>query len=177
MEYRFDYRQQHTGQHILSSVFMNLGNYPTVSIHQGQDLTSIEFESSDIDSEFILKAEERANELICRNTPVKIHITDREGLARFPIRRPTEQQKEIRIVEIVDVDMAACGGLHLNSTGEAGFIKYISSEKIRGNTRTFWKIGRRALKDYRQKTEITSELSVLFSRPPGGNNRRRKTAD
>ena len=38
--------------------------------------------------------------------------------------------KEIRIVNILDVDVEACGGTHVNRTGEIGLIKILKSERI-----------------------------------------------
>ncbi|MBI9101004.1 MAG: alanyl-tRNA editing protein [Spirochaetales bacterium] len=164
-DHRLDYQQQHTGQHILSAVFMALGEYATVSVHQGEDYTTIEFATPGIDDEFLFRAEERANEIVCENKEIKTHWTDEEGLEEFKLRRPAKQKENIRIVEIDGIDTVACGGIHLSTTGQTGFIKLTATAKIRGNMRTFWKIGKRTLLDYRQKTDITSELSKKLSVP------------
>ena len=42
-------------------------------------------------------------------------------------------------------------------------IKVIGTEKIRGNVRTVWKIGDRALADYRLKTDVCNTLVDAFS--------------
>jgi len=165
-EYRMDYRQQHTGQHILSAAFLRACGYATVSVHQGEDSTSIEFAVPDIPREDLIRGEEEANRIIRQNLPVNTHWTDSEGLKDFRLRRPSKHQENIRVVEIEGIDQAACGGLHLSSTGETGLVHLTGVEKIRGNTRTLWKIGNRAYGDYRDKTELLQNLSVLFSVPP-----------
>ena len=165
-DHRHDYRQQHTGQHILSAVFAALGDYPTVSVHQGEDYTSIEFAVPEIPPDVLLEGEAAANRIIGRNLPVRIHRTDSSGLEDFSLRRPSKQTENIRIVEIPGVDQAACGGLHLSATGETGLIHLLGTEKIRGNVRTLWKIGDRAYRDYRSKTESLRSLSELLSVPP-----------
>lgn len=38
--------------------------------------------------------------------------------------------KEVRIVDILDWDVEACGGTHCNSTGEVGYIKILKSERV-----------------------------------------------
>lgn len=107
--YRDDFRQQHTGQHILSAAFMKVGNYPTVSVHQGEQTTTIEFGAPEIPQEEIDAAEELANRIVTENRPVRFHRTDPEGLSDFQLRRPTKQTGSIRVVEIEDFDQAACG--------------------------------------------------------------------
>lgn len=163
---RRDFEQQHTGQHILSAVFDALGNWPTVSVHLGEDYTAVEFAVPEISREDILRCEDQANRIVREARRVKVHWTDSSGLASFRLRRPAKVAGEIRIVEIEGVDQAACGGLHTADTALAGPILWIGSEKIRGNIRLLWKIGRRALGDYRAKADLLQELSVLFSQPP-----------
>jgi len=164
--HRREYQEQHTGQHILSAAFLEIGGYPTVSVHQGTDYTTIEFSVPEIPREDLLRGEDRANQIITENRPVLLHWTDSDGLEDFRLRRPSKHQENIRIVEIPGVDQAACGGLHLSSTGQAQLVRLISTEKIRGNIRTFWKIGRRAHEDHREKTACLAGLSALLSVPP-----------
>jgi len=163
--HRREYQEQHTGQHILSAAFLEIGGYPTVSVHQGTDYTTIEFSVTEIPQEDLLRGEDRANQIITENRPVLIHWTDSEGLEDFRLRRPSKHQENIRIVEIPGVDQAACGGLHLSSTGQAQMVRLMGTEKIRGNIRTFWKIGRRAHEDHRKKTSDLAGLSALLSVP------------
>ncbi len=43
-----DFMQQHTGQHIISAAFYHIGRYSTISVHQGTEYTTIEFQASHI---------------------------------------------------------------------------------------------------------------------------------
>lgn len=162
---RSDFRQQHTGQHILSAAFMKTGNYPTISVHQGEETTTIDFGVPDIPREDVAAAEELANCVVTENRPVRCHSVSQEELAHFKLRRPTKQKGVIRVVEIEEFDQAACGGIHFSKTGRVGLIKFMDSEKIRGNFRTYWSIGKRALADYRRKLATLRELSVITSTP------------
>jgi alanyl-tRNA synthetase len=69
-------------------------------------------------------------------------------------------------VEIEEFDRVACGGVHCGRTGEVGIVKLTGTERIRGNVRTIWKIGDRALSDYRLKTDVVNKLVDTFSAKP-----------
>ncbi len=71
--------------------------------------------------------------------------------------------KMIRIVEVPGVDVEACGGTHLNNTGETGKIKIIKSRKIQdGIIRLTFTAGE-ATKKYEEKQEkILQHLEEKF---------------
>ncbi len=162
-EHRLDYMQQHTGQHIISAAMMRASGVGTVSVRQGSDYTAIETDAAQLSDEELKKIEDEANRYIRMNAPINAHITDEEGLKDFKLRRPTKYRENIRLIEISSIDCVACGGVHLKTSGEVGLIKYIYQEKIRGNVRTFWKIGKRAYDDYNEKTSIINSLNEFFS--------------
>ncbi len=162
-DHRFDYMQQHTGQHILSGVLKRMGDFDTVSVHQGEEYTTIEIAQQEIAEEEIYRAEDLANEIINRNIPVEAVWTTSDKLDAFPLRREAKVTGKVRIIRIDDIDCVACGGLHTATTGEVGLVKNIGTERIRGRVRLVWKIGKRAYRDYRQKTEIISRLIDMFS--------------
>ncbi|MFP4067473.1 MAG: alanine--tRNA ligase-related protein [Spirochaetaceae bacterium] len=160
---RRDYMQQHTGQHIISASMLRIGGHETVSVHQGADYTTVEFASAEIPDADLEEAEEAANAVVCENRPVttfQAHSSEAEALG---LRRPPTFEGEIRVVEIDGFDRVACGGVHCTRTGEVGFIKLVGTERIRGNVRTIWKIGDRALADYRLKTVVCNKLVDTFS--------------
>ncbi|MEW5815336.1 MAG: DHHA1 domain-containing protein [Spirochaetota bacterium] len=157
-EWRFDYMQQHTGQHIISASLIQAGKYNTVSVHQGADYTTIETDVSEISGEHLTQIEELSNRAIGRNLPIRYHWVDKSELYNIDLRRPPQKEGTLRIVEIEGLDRAACGGLHTATTGEVGLVKLIGTEKIRGHSRLIWKIGKRAYNDYREKTFIINSL-------------------
>ena len=165
-ERRFDYMQQHSGQHILSAVLYRVMGYNTVSVHFGEEYASIETDAEHIkDSELVL-LEEESNSLICRNIPIRGTWTTSDNLEGYSLRRETKVTGDVRIVALEDFDAVACGGVHCTSSGEVGLVKIIGIEKIRGRTRILFKMGRRAYEDYRLKTDITAHLCTLFSSRP-----------
>jgi alanyl-tRNA synthetase len=158
LDRRYDYMQQHTGQHILSQALLKIGNYQTVSVHFGENYTAVEINHSDITSDKIIKVEDLANSIINQNLSIKTHWISSAEVKKFNIRKPSPVVGKIRIIEIENFDFSACGGIHLSRTGEVGLIKLIGQEKLRGNPRLLAKIGKRALYDYESKINLVKML-------------------
>lgn len=156
---RLDFMQQHTGQHILSQSLLRAGNFSTLSVHFGDEYTTVEIDAASLSPEQVAQAEEIANRAVEQHLPVRIHRVAPEEASRFNIRKPPPEVREVRIVEIQDFDFSACGGTHVRNSAEVGPIKIVGQEKIRGHVRLKAKIGRRALRDYQMKNELIRELT------------------
>lgn len=162
---RFDYMQQHTGQHILSAVMLSGGDWPTLSVHQGEEYVSIELDAKEISDTELSRVEREANRVISSNFPVETLWTTAEEIGNYPLRRPPKVSGSIRLVQIPGIDCVPCGGIHTSTTGEVGLVLYLGQEKIRGRVRTFWKIGERAFGHARLNQEILSALGARYSVP------------
>jgi alanyl-tRNA synthetase len=159
---RFDSMQQHTGQHILSAAFERMVGAATVSSHLGEDRSSIEVALGDASWKTIGEVEVAANRIVWENRPVERHWVTEAELARFALRKPPPSERSgsggrIRIVEIPEWDVSACGGTHTRRTGEVGAIKVVRWEKVRGNVRFEFLCGARALADHAWRTEALVE--------------------
>ena len=159
---RFDSMQQHTGQHILSAAFERMAKAPTVSSHLGEDRSSIEVTLGDASWAIVGEVEEAANRIVWEDRPIERHWVTEADLARFELRKPPPRDRagaggRIRIVEIPDWDVSACGGTHTRRTGEVGAIKVVRWEKVRGNVRFEFLCGARALADHAWRTEALVE--------------------
>jgi len=162
MEWRRDYMQQHTGQHIISGALWKVGKYKTVSVHMGSDYTTIEIDSQQISHKNLEKVETLANQVINHNLPIELIVIDESEIDRFELRKPCQVHKEIHLIQIKDFDCVCCGGLHFASTGPVKFVRCVGIEKIRGHARLSWKIGERAFKDFQEKDKIISELRHIL---------------
>jgi len=162
---RYDYMQQHTGQHLLSAVLYRELGYQTVSVHQGSETTSIEIDTGDISGEEILRVEDRVLELISENRRIRSFTVEQSDISSYDLRREPKVTGTIRIVDLSGYDAVACGGVHTATAGELKLIRHVATEKIRGRTRLHWKIGDRAVADYREKSGIVTALVDLFSSP------------
>jgi alanyl-tRNA synthetase len=158
-ERRRDFMVQHTGQHIFSQALARAGNLGTVSVHFGDDETTIEIKADSVDDGLLREAEQIANGVIRENRRVILHEIDRAEVSRFPLRRTPPDEGRLRIVEVDSYDWAACSGVHVASAGEVFLVKAVSQERIRGRVRLHVMIGGRAFDDYGRKAALSQGLS------------------
>ena len=121
-ERRYDHMQQHTGQHLLSQVFIRLYGYETVAVHIGAGEATLDL-AADASAEAVAAAEAMANRLAYTALPVKTYFVDDAALTTLPVRRPPKVSGLVRIVEIDGYDYSACGGTHLHTTAEVTPLK------------------------------------------------------
>ena len=152
--------KHHTATHILNtSARINLGSWVWQNsafkeeCYARLDITH----HSALNREEIERIEKTSNNIIRQNLPVRIKLYDRSDAEQkysFRIYQggvvPTNN---LRIVNIKDWDIEACGGTHVYQTGEIGIIKIIKSERIQdGIVRLEFTAGEAAL-NYIQKQE------------------------
>src|ERR1039457_4300467 len=115
--------QQHTGQHVLSAAFVELYQMPTVSFHMGEDYCSIDLTTAVLTPAQVVGAEQRANEIVFENRPVAIRYVSRAEAEKLGLRKlPPAERDELRLIEIADFDLSACGGTHVGMSGQIGSI-------------------------------------------------------
>ena len=157
---RFDHMQQHLGQHILSGALMEIWGAETVSFHLGEEVCTLDIAKEKLSEEEAKEAEECTNKIIFENRPVKCYFVEgEEELKRLNLRKVPEKKGKIRIIEVEDFDLSACGGTHCRATGEVGLIKITKWEKRGEKTRLEFICGRRAWKDYFWKNELIKNIS------------------
>lgn len=159
---RFDHMRQHTGQHLLSAVLLELLDAPTVSFHLGAESSTIDV-TRILEPEQLREAERRANEVVFENRPVMVSF--QHSSQDLGLRKPTEREGEVRIVSIQDLDRSACGGTHVRATGEIGPILLRKLDRIRGNLRIEFLCGGRAVGRARADYEALSQIARAFSSP------------
>jgi alanyl-tRNA synthetase len=164
-ERRYDLMQQHTGQHLLSAVFKNEYNLNTVGFNLSEESLRIDLDKQ-ISREKIKEVEEKVNNYIYRNIEISTLYPSKETLNNLDLRKEPTVDNNIRVIKIGEIDKSPCGGTHLNSTGELGIIKIISTENYKGGLRISFVCGKRALEDYSFKNNIITELKDELSVPP-----------
>ena len=160
---RFDYMQQHSGQHLLSSSFYKLFNGETIGFYIGKDYVYIDVNIPKISKKDIEKIELFANKIIFSNFMIKSYIVGKEDVNKLPVRKDPKVNSNIRIVEIDEIDFSPCCGTHVRNTGEIGIIKIRKVEPYKGNIRVEFVCGYRALRDYCWKSEYIQDISHLLS--------------
>jgi alanyl-tRNA synthetase len=145
---RFDHMQQHTGQHILSAAFDRLKRARTVGFHLGAAVSTVDF-AIELTPADVAEVEAEANRIVWEDRPVSIRFVDQSEAARLPLRKEPGRGGTLRVIEIEDYDLSACGGTHVPRTGAVGLIAVLSAEKLRGGTRLEFVCGGRALRSLR----------------------------
>jgi len=157
---RFDHMQQHSGQHLLSAVLIEMFAATTVSFHLGTEVSTIDIVRT-LDANQIRQAERRANEVVLENRPVSVSFQD--SSEKLDLRKATEREGTVRIIGIQDLDRSACGGTHVRSTAEIGPILIRKMDRIRGNQRLEFVCGLRAVDRARADYDALSAIARSIS--------------
>jgi alanyl-tRNA synthetase len=160
---RLDHLQQHTGQHILSQAFVRLFGAETRAFRMGAEVSEIDVDFDGATDAQVAEAEALANEVVFRDAPVRAHVVDRDEASRLPLRRESDREGSLRVVEIEDFDFSPCGGTHAHRTGEVGLVAVRSTERAKRMLRVEFVCGGRALADYRRANRAALDVARLFS--------------
>jgi alanyl-tRNA synthetase len=161
---RRDHMQQHSAQHVLSAAFVRLFNMPTVSFHMADDYCSIDLDTPSLSKDQIESAEGLANEIVLENRCVDMRFVTREDAAKLGLRKlPPAERDQLRLIDIRDFDLTACGGTHVNRTGQIGGIFLRKAEKVRQGYRVEFVAGQRAVSTARRDFNTLTETAGLFS--------------
>ncbi|MBN2071765.1 MAG: hypothetical protein JW814_09940 [Candidatus Krumholzibacteriota bacterium] len=174
-ERRIDHTRQHSGQHLLSRLFLEMTGSSTVGFHLGEKTSTIDLDGSEISDAVLKQVEKRVNELIIEDIPLSSRILtfseysqlieDQQGqpLKETLRSRLSDESDMVRIVEIKGVDNSTCCGTHVKSTGEIGLLKILGTEKIKAGNRVYFICGLRALADYVNKHDLIDSIARKFS--------------
>jgi alanyl-tRNA synthetase len=161
---RRDHMQQHSGQHVLSAAFLRLFGIATVSFHMAEDYCSIDLETPTLTKEQVEAAERLANEIILENRGVDVRFVTRDEAGKLGLRKlPPTERDELRIIDIRDFDLSACGGTHVAQTGQIASILLRKTEKVRQGWRVEFVAGQRAVATARRDFTLLTETAALFS--------------
>ncbi|AFV75494.1 putative metal-dependent hydrolase related to alanyl-tRNA synthetase HxxxH domain protein [Thermus oshimai JL-2] len=162
---RFRHMQRHTAQHILSQALLRAGGYRTVAVSLDGPVCTVDL-GEEVEEERVREAEALANYAVYADYPVRAFYVGESELSRYPLRRPPKVRGQVRLVEIGDFDLAACGGTHLKTSAQAGPIKVLRWERYKGGTRVHFMAGWEALEDYHAKHALLQRLALSFSTQP-----------
>jgi alanyl-tRNA synthetase len=161
---RRDHTQQHSGQHVLSAAFVRLFNLPTISFHMGVDSCSIDLDTKMLTNPQVEAAEALANDVVMENRPVSIRFVTQEAARGLGLRKiPPVERDQLRLIEIQDFDLTACGGTHVAVTGQIGSILLRKTEKTRQGWRVEFLCGKRAVVTARRDYAVLAESGGLLS--------------
>ncbi|MCX7846251.1 MAG: alanyl-tRNA editing protein [Dictyoglomaceae bacterium] len=136
---RREHSQEHSAQHLFSAIIEREYKYETTGFQILPEHTKIEIPlTSDINFSYLKSAEEKTNFYIREGIPINIYWKD----------------EKTRIVEIPNIDLNPCGGIHVKNTKEIGAFKIL---KIYRKNPQVWRIeflsGDRLLKRLERREE------------------------
>lgn len=169
---RFDFMQQHTGQHIFARACDIVAGADTVGFHLSPETLTMDIDKTDLSVTQLAEIEVLSNKIVWENRAVSARVlqsVDMEGIRirRMPAHITTDG---FRVVEVEGFDLTTCGGTHVRHTGEIGMIKIVKTEKRGDKLRVEMACGQRALADYGMKhqaiTTIASSLTCGVEETP-----------
>lgn len=167
---RFQLAQHHTATHILNAAARRvLGNHCNqAGAKKSEDKAHIDIThyQSLSDDEF-KKIEAEANKIVREGIQTKLKFYPRtEAEQKFGMRiyqGGVVPGKELRIVEIPEVDVECCGGTHLHNTKEAGKITLLKSQKISdGIVRITFVAGSASAEKKKEELAMLSEIADML---------------
>ena len=150
---RFDHMQQHTGQHLLSAAFEREMGAKTVSFHLGGSASTIDLDK-ELSAEQVARVEDAGQQgAVGGSRSLREVRHRRRGGEAAASEGSMRETGELRIIEIKDYDLSACGGTHVRRTGAIGMIAISGFERFKGGLRVEFVCGARALRAYRALEE------------------------
>jgi alanyl-tRNA synthetase len=161
---RRDHMQQHSGQHVLSAAFERLYGFSTVSFHMGDESCTIDLAGDAVSPKQLQSVEKLANEVIADDRPVEIRFATPDEARALGVRKiPATVRDRLRLIDVRDFDLNACGGTHVRSTGQIGAILLRKTEKVKQGVRVEFVCGLRAVGTARRDFETLTDAAAVFS--------------
>lgn len=167
MDRRDEIGKNHTAQHLVSAYLKEKYDFDTVGFRMGEEYSTVDFPSLEIDEAKIRDLEIAMNRMIIENLDVEVLSYTREEAEQIECLRKTISDKvvgDIKVVKIGDLDLNACGGFHVKQTKDIGLFKVINYEKTKKTlTRIYYKAGNRCYEDYYKKHDIIKKATTQIS--------------
>ncbi|GGJ51223.1 alanyl-tRNA editing protein [Deinococcus roseus] len=165
---RYQHMQRHSGEHLLAQAFLRVNpefKVQAVSMRSHECTLDLSGNPTEEDAR---TAEQVIMRSIYRNLPFQTTWVTGAELKQYPLRRPPQVEGRIRLVCVMDRmdrtgywEVSACGGTHVNRTGEVGAVFITKLEKVAGGlTRVFFVTGHEA---YQLLTQIYRDARTLAS--------------
>jgi alanyl-tRNA synthetase len=164
---RRDHMQQHSGQHLLSAVVYRQLGAATVSFHLGEMTSTIDLARDSIAQEELERIEDAVNEIIAEDRKVTMRTIPRQEaemlLAAGTLHKLPDREGDIRLIEIDDIDLNACGGTHVEATGQIGGLLIRGTERTRQGIRVEFLCGLRAVVTARHDLATLTHAATALS--------------
>jgi alanyl-tRNA synthetase len=147
---------------VLSAAVDRLFGARTVSFHLGADTSTIDL-SRELTPQELVRAEADANQIVWENRRVAMRYVSAAEAASLPLRKESVREGTLRLIDVDDFDLSACGGTHVSSTGGIGVIAIGAVERFKGGQRVEFFCGNRALTRFRSMRDTLAGAVRLLS--------------
>ena len=106
---RFDFMQQHSGEHIVSGILCGKFGCDNVGFHIGHELVTIDFNTA-LSTEDVSFVEKLANRYIWEDHPIQVEFPSPAALEKLEYRSKKALSGQVRIVSWPGADCCACCG-------------------------------------------------------------------
>lgn len=169
-ERRLNLTRHHTAAHIINGAARRiLGNHIwQAGAEKKEDRARLDITHYEgLNRQTLNKIEKLANNIVLEDRKIEKGFMKRsEAEKKYGFRLyqgGAVPGKEIRVVNIIDFDVEACGGTHCDHTGEVGFIKILKSEKIQDDVvRLEFAAGLKAIEYVQETEDIMDNVGKIF---------------
>lgn len=173
MERRRQITQHHSGAHVLNAAARDILGPHVWQCGSHKDDQKAHLDLTHyrrITDEEVERIEQRANEIVYSNLPVsKIIYPREEAEGKFGFRiyqGGAVPGLSLRIVSIGDIDNQACGGTHVDRTGDIGLFKIVKRESVQdGVERVTFKCGRAAVLYIQSREKLLRDAAASIAVP------------
>ncbi len=165
LERRMQLMQHHTATHIINGAARSvLGSHVwQTGAHKGVDSARLDITHyAGLEDKEIEEIENLANKAVKENRNIEISSMERnDAEKRYGFRLyqgGAVPGGEIRVVNIKDWDVEACGGMHLSNTTEVGLIKITGSKRIQDGVVRLEFVAGKAAERYMKTPQADEEI-------------------
>ena len=132
--FRYKMMRTHTALHILCGIVWREFDSQVTGTQMYSDRARMDFTLEDLGKDRVALIEQKVNEAVEQGYPVEIKTLPREeafqipDLIRTKINLLPEGIDQVRVVDIVGLDLQADGGTHVRNTKEVGRVRIIRTE-------------------------------------------------
>ncbi|HEQ79095.1 MAG TPA: alanine--tRNA ligase, partial [Euryarchaeota archaeon] len=174
-ERRKQLTRQHTATHIINAAARKvLGKHVMqTGAHKSEEIARLDITHYEgISHEDLRKIERIANDIVLENREISQSVLPRdeaEGKYGYTLYQGgAVPGRDIRVVNITDWDVEACGGTHLHNTGEVGFIKLLRAKRIQdGVVRLEFTSGSSAVSTVQELDRSVETMAKSLGSPKG----------
>ena len=160
---RYELMQQHSAEHLVSGLIKQRYGFENVGFHINETFTTLDT-SGYLPPEDLAWLTDEMNRIIWNNLPFETTVYPAEEVRDLDYRSKIDLPDDVRLVQVEGVDLCACAGTHVHTTGELGQVRFIDHQKHRGGVRLTMLAGVRALRDaeslHTQALEAGSALAA-----------------